>query len=82
MTDMSWRVFLFYNLAGSAVSTLSYILLGYVFGKKWRLLEAWLGPTGAYLILAVMVVMVPVVIFRHHLSALILRVFARQPKRQ
>ena len=82
MTNMSWRVFLFYNLAGSAVSTLSYILLGYVFGKKWRLLEAWLGPTGAYLILAVMVVMVPVVIFRHQLSALILRAFARQPKRQ
>jgi membrane-associated protein len=82
MTSMSWRVFLFYNLAGSAASTISYILLGYVFGKKWRLLEAWLGPTGAYLILAVMVVMVPVVIFRHHLSALILRVFVRQPKRQ
>jgi membrane-associated protein len=82
MTEMPWRVFLFYNLAGSALATVSYILLGYVLGKNWALVSAWLGPTGLYVILTAVVVLVPAVIFRHSLSALIVRVFAKQPKRQ
>jgi membrane protein DedA with SNARE-associated domain len=44
MAKMPWRIFLFYNLTGSAVYTTSDILIGYFFGKKWKLLEAWLGP--------------------------------------
>jgi hypothetical protein len=38
------------------------------FGKKWKLLEAWLGPTALYLILAGLVIMVLGVIFRHSVS--------------
>ena len=82
MTEMSWPVFLFYNLAGSALATVSYILLGYVIGKNWALVSAWLGPMGLYVILTAVVVVVPAVIFRHALSALISRVLAKQPKRQ
>jgi len=52
MAKIQWRTFLFYNVTGSAAYTISYILLGYFFGKKWKLLEAWLGPTALYLILA------------------------------
>ena len=50
MAKMPWRTFLFYNLTGSAAYTTTYILIGYFFGKKWKLLEAWLGPTAFYLI--------------------------------
>jgi membrane protein DedA with SNARE-associated domain len=81
MTQMSWRVFLLYNLAGSALATVSYILLGYCLGKNWALVSIWLGPMGFYVILTAIIVVVPAVIFRHLLSVLILRIFARQPKR-
>ena len=43
MTTMSWRKFLIYNLAGSAVMSVGYILIGYWLGKNWTLLEGWLS---------------------------------------
>jgi membrane protein DedA with SNARE-associated domain len=52
MSTMPWRSFLFYNLTGSAAYATTYTLIGYLFGKKWKLIEAWLGPTALYLILA------------------------------
>jgi hypothetical protein len=39
--------YLGFNLAGSAAYTTVYILLGYFFGKQWKLLQAWLGTEGA-----------------------------------
>jgi membrane-associated protein len=68
MSKMPWRTFLFYNLTGSAAYTTTYILIGYFFGKKWKQLEAWLGPTALYLIFAVIILLVLAVIFRHSLS--------------
>jgi membrane-associated protein len=68
MAKMRWRVFLFYNLTGSAVYTATYILIGYFFGKKWKLLEASLGPTALYLIFAGIAIMVLGVFFRHSVS--------------
>jgi membrane protein DedA with SNARE-associated domain len=65
MSKMTWRTFLFYNFTGSAAYSTVYILIGYFFGKKWKLLEAWLGPTALYFILTGMVLMVLGVIFRH-----------------
>lgn len=44
-TTISWPTYLWLNLAGSAAYTTVYILLGYFLGKKWQLLQAWLGPT-------------------------------------
>jgi membrane protein DedA with SNARE-associated domain len=79
MSKMQWRTFLFYNLTGSAAYTASYILLGYFFGKKWKLLEAWLGPTALYLILAGLVIVVLGVIFRNSVSGYWARLF---PKKQ
>jgi membrane protein DedA with SNARE-associated domain len=70
---MPWRIFLFYNLTGSAVYATAYILIGYFFGKRWKLLEAWLGPTALYLILAGIVLIVLGAIFRHALSRLLVR---------
>ena len=68
VAKMPWRIYLSYNLLGSAAYTTGYILIGYFFGKKWKRLEAWLGPTALYLILAGIVLLVLGVIFRHPLS--------------
>jgi membrane protein DedA with SNARE-associated domain len=65
MTSMSWRKFLTYNLAGSAVLCVGYTLIGYLLGKNWGLLEGWLSPTAFYLILGALALIVPAVIFRH-----------------
>jgi membrane protein DedA with SNARE-associated domain len=82
MAKIPWRTFLFYNLTGSAVYTTSYILIGYFFGKKWKLLEAWIGPTTLYLILAGIGVVVLGVIFRHSLSKVLVRHFSKKRQRK
>ena len=68
MSKMPRRIFLFYNLTGSAACSTTYILIGYLFGKKWKLLEAWLGSTAFYLIFAGLVIVVFAAIFRHSVS--------------
>ena len=68
MAKMRWRIFLFYNLTGSAAYTATYILIGYFFGKKWKLLEAWLGPTALYLIFAGIAIVVFGMLFRNSVS--------------
>ncbi|MGB7769734.1 MAG: DedA family protein [Verrucomicrobiia bacterium] len=80
MAKMPWRIFLFYNLMGSVVSTASYILTGYFLGTKWNLLDAWLGPTMLYLMLAGMALIVLVVIFRHSLSGFWVRVSPKKTR--
>jgi membrane protein DedA with SNARE-associated domain len=82
MSKMQWRTFLFYNLTGSAAYSTTYILLGYFFGKKWKLLEAWLGPTALYLILAGLVIVVLAVIFRHSVSGFGARLSLKNRQRQ
>jgi membrane protein DedA with SNARE-associated domain len=79
MAKMPWRTYLFYNLTGSAAFATTYILIGYFFGKKWKMLEAWLGPTALYLILAAVTLIILGVIYRHSLSGLWERLF---PKKQ
>jgi membrane-associated protein len=82
MTKVSWSSFLFFNLTGSAAYTVSYILLGYWFGKKWKLFAAWLGPTAFYLLLGGIALVVLGVIFRHRLSKFLGRLFSRGRNRQ
>jgi membrane protein DedA with SNARE-associated domain len=78
MSKMPWRTFLAYNLTGSAAYSTTYILLGYFFGKQWKLLEAWLGPTALYLICAGIILMVLGVIFRHSVSGYWARLFPKK----
>jgi membrane protein DedA with SNARE-associated domain len=80
MSKMPWRTFLFYNLTGSAAYATYYTLIGYYFGKQWKLLEAWLGPMALYLILAGLVVVALSVIFRHSLSGYWARLLPKKPK--
>ncbi len=79
MGKMPGRTFLFYNVTGSAAYTTSYILVGYFFGKQWKLLKVWLGPTALYLMLAAIAIVVLGVIFRHSVSGYWARLF---PKKQ
>jgi membrane protein DedA with SNARE-associated domain len=76
-TKMPWASYLWFNLAGSAAYTIVYILLGYFFGKKWKLLQAWLGPTALYAILAGITLAILGFTFRHTLSRFIARLFAK-----
>ena len=82
MSTMPWRVFLFYNVTGSAAYATTYTLIGYFFGKKWKLIETWLGPTALYLILAGIALIVLGVIFRHFLSEFLARLFSKKHKRK
>jgi membrane protein DedA with SNARE-associated domain len=82
MAKMPWRIFLFYNLTGSIVCGVSYILIGYFFGKKWKLLEAWLGSTTLYMILTGIALIVLGVIFRHSVSEFLTRDFYKKRKRK
>jgi membrane protein DedA with SNARE-associated domain len=75
MTKMRWRTFLLYDLAGSVAFASSYILIGYVVGKQWQLLETWFGPTALYLVVAGIILIVPAILFRSSLSALLSRCF-------
>jgi membrane protein DedA with SNARE-associated domain len=81
-TTMPWGHFLFFNLTGSAAYAITYILIGFFFGKKWRLFEAWLGPTASYLILAGIALIVLSVMFRHSLVAFSARLFSHKGGRK
>src|ERR1700733_8456103 len=80
MAKMRWRSFLCYNLTGSAAYTATYILIGYFFGKKWKLLEAWLGPTALYLIFAGIAIVVLGVLFRNSVSRYWAYIHSKMPK--
>jgi len=78
MSQMRWRIFLFYNLTGSAAYATTYTLIGYFFGNKWKLLESWMGPTALYLIFAGLVIVVLSLLFRHFLSGYWVRIFPKK----
>jgi len=82
MAKMPWRIFCFYNLMGSVVYAICYTLIGYSFGKKWKLLQASLGPTALYLILAGITLIALGVIFRPYLSEFLARLFPKKRKRK
>jgi membrane protein DedA with SNARE-associated domain len=68
LAKMPWRTYLFYDFIGSMACGIGYILFGYLFGQKWKALEAWLGPVPLYLILGGITLAVLGVLFRQSLS--------------
>jgi membrane-associated protein len=70
MSRMRWPAFLFFNLVGSALYPVAYMLIGYLFGRKWGLFEAWLGNSKGYVIAAILVLITLVAIFRKPLMKL------------
>ena len=82
ISKMPLRIFLFYNLTGSVGYAVIYVLIGHFFGKRWKLFEAWLGPTALYLIVGGIVIIVLGVIFRDSLSRFWMHLFSRKSKRK
>jgi membrane-associated protein len=82
IAKIPWRIFLFYNLTGSAAYATGYILIGYFLGNKWKRLEAWLSPAALYLVLAGIALIVLGVIFRRSLSGFRARFALQQRKRE
>jgi len=82
MTKMTWPTYLFYNFTGSAASTAAYILLGYFFGRQWKLLEAWLGTPLLYTILSGIALLVLWGFFRRPLSGYLALLFSRKRRRK
>jgi membrane protein DedA with SNARE-associated domain len=82
MSKMPWRTFLFYNLTGSAAYSTTYIMLGYLFGKQWKLFEAWLGTTALYLMFAGLVTAVLSLIFRHSVTRCWVRLFPQKHRQK
>jgi len=70
MSEMSWPVYLCFNLAGSVTYTITYMLMGYIFGKKWKSFVAWLGHPEFWLIAALAILIVCGVVFRKRLHGL------------
>jgi membrane protein DedA with SNARE-associated domain len=77
IAKMPWRTYLFYNLTGSAAYSTTYILLGYFFGKQWKRLVSWLGPTTLSLIFAAIFLIVLGVLFRNPLKRIWTRRFSK-----
>jgi membrane-associated protein len=82
MGKMRLRIFLFYNITGSAAYTVTYVLIGYFFGKQWKRLETWMGPTALYLILTGFAIIVLSIVFRHSLSRFLACAFPRNTQRK
>lgn len=51
-SQMRWRVFLVYNVAGAVLWSITIATLGYVFGNSWPALEKWVGRSGMFMLLA------------------------------
>lgn len=79
-TTISWSTFQWLNLAGSAAYTIVYIVLGYFFGKKWQLLQAWLGTTARYSIIAGIAVIAIGLMFRNSILLLVERGSPKRPR--
>jgi membrane protein DedA with SNARE-associated domain len=82
VAKMHWRTFLFYDFIGSLACGIGYILIGYLFGQKWKALEAWLGPVPLYLILTAITLTVLGVFFRQPLAEFWTRHVAKKSKRK
>jgi membrane protein DedA with SNARE-associated domain len=79
-TTLSWPNYLWLNLAGSAAYTTVYIMLGYFLGKKWQLLQAWLGPTALYATMAAIALIFLGIVFRKALLRYVARFSSKRAK--
>jgi membrane protein DedA with SNARE-associated domain len=55
-SNMRWRVFLVYNIAGAVLWSVVITSLGYFFGQSLPLLLKWVGRSGTILLIAAIIV--------------------------
>ena len=69
-SNMRWRVFLVYNVAGAVLWSIIITTLGYVFGQSLPLLLKWVGRSGTiFLIVAIVIGAISWRIYRHRVNA-------------
>ena len=68
-SDMRWRIFLIYNMAGALLWSVVITLLGYLFGHSWPVLEKWVGRSGMFILLAAMIAIAVIWRVRAHRRA-------------
>ncbi|GBE00124.1 inner membrane protein YghB [bacterium BMS3Abin07] len=56
MSRMPYRSFVFYNVSGGILWSVSFTLLGYFFGQSWQLIEKWSGRAGVFVLFMFLVV--------------------------
>jgi len=54
MSEMPFRRFIVYEIAGGICWALAYIFLGYFFGRSWELIGTWAGRAGLFAFLIVL----------------------------
>jgi membrane protein DedA with SNARE-associated domain/membrane-associated phospholipid phosphatase len=50
MSRMPYRKFALYNIAGGVIWAATFTILGYFFGRSWRLIEHWSGRAGVFIL--------------------------------
>jgi membrane protein DedA with SNARE-associated domain len=75
---LEWPQRHFERHGAKAVFAAGYMLIGYVLGKEWKIIESWLGPIALYPIVTAIIVIAPVNMFRPALSAAFQRHFAKK----
>jgi membrane protein DedA with SNARE-associated domain len=54
-SNMRWRLFFVYNVAGAVLWSIVISTLGYLFGHSWPLLEKWVGRSGMLMLLVAII---------------------------
>ena len=57
-SNMRWRVFVVYNVAGAILWSVTITTLGYLFGESLPLLIKWVGRSGTFLLVGAIVILV------------------------
>jgi len=65
-SNMRWRVFVVYNVAGAILWSVTVTTLGYLFGQSLPLLVKWAGRSGTILLVAAIVIGVIAWRWRRH----------------
>jgi membrane protein DedA with SNARE-associated domain len=65
--EMHWPRFFLANAAGALAWAATVSLLGYFFGRSWKLLEQWLG-WGTWIVLGCLLLVIAILYLRHRLS--------------
>ncbi len=68
-SNMRWRIFLVYNVAGAVLWSVVITMLGYLFGQSLPLLLKWVGRSGTILlVVAIIIVAISWRIYRHRVD--------------
>ena len=56
MSQMKYRKFAVYNVAGGVMWSVTFTLLGYFFGRSWQLIEKWSGRGGLFVLFMILII--------------------------